>query len=357
EYPRDTQVSKTYAQILILKNQTDEASKITTALLKSDSSDPDSLVLRGQIELRQGHVNDATQTFQKAISGAPNNAMAHFQMGLAYAAASNLSQAELQWRRAAQLQPRMVEPQRALANLGLHKGDASMLSDAGARLIQIEPTAAEGYIFHAVALFYSKDAAGAEADLKKAMEFAPKNPAGYARMGDLRMAEKKPEDAEKYYRQALALNPAATDALTGLVNVQLERKDSAKALQVVQQQIALVPDNSVFYTLLGQVELRDKDSAKAIAAFEKATELDKNNVPAFLFLSGTQVAQGSVDQAIAGYQTALQNNPRDLRVYIALGSLLETRGEWQKAEDLYQKALQIQPDYPLAANNLSYLML
>ncbi|MGH9700883.1 MAG: tetratricopeptide repeat protein, partial [Candidatus Acidiferrales bacterium] len=42
---------------------------------------------------------------------------------------------------------------------------------------------------------------------------------------------------------------------------------------------------------------------------------------------------------------------------IALGSLLETRGEWQKAEDLYQKALQIQPDYPLAANNLSYLML
>jgi tetratricopeptide (TPR) repeat protein len=64
-----------------------------------------------------------------------------------------------------------------------------------------------------------------------------------------------------------------------------------------------------------------------------------------------------VDQAIASYRTALQSNPRDVRIYLALGSLLETRNQWQEAEDLYQKALQIQPDYALAANNLSYLML
>jgi len=29
----------------------------------------------------------------------------------------------------------------------------------------------------------------------------------------------------------------------------------------------------------------------------------------------------------------------------------------QKAQDLYQKALQIEPNYPVAANNLAYLML
>jgi tetratricopeptide (TPR) repeat protein len=86
-------------------------------------------------------------------------------------------------------------------------------------------------------------------------------------------------------------------------------------------------------------------------------ELDKNNSNAFLFLSSVQISRGSVDQAIASYRTALQSNPRDVRIYVALGSLLETRNQWQEAEDLYQKALQIQPDYALAANNLSYLML
>jgi tetratricopeptide (TPR) repeat protein len=40
-----------------------------------------------------------------------------------------------------------------------------------------------------------------------------------------------------------------------------------------------------------------------------------------------------------------------------LGSLLDSKGEWQKAQDQYQKALAVQPDYPVAANNLAYSML
>jgi Flp pilus assembly protein TadD len=74
-------------------------------------------------------------------------------------------------------------------------------------------------------------------------------------------------------------------------------------------------------------------------------------------LCSLQIARGSVDQAIGGYQRALQANPRNVRLYVALGSILETRKEWQQAEGYYQKALQIEPDYPLAANNLAYVML
>ena len=108
---------------------------------------------------------------------------------------------------------------------------------------------------------------------------------------------------------------------------------------------------------MGQLELKNQQNDKAEEAFSKAVDLDKNNVPAFLMLARAQVAKGSVDQAIAGYQRAMQSNPRDVRIYISLASLLDNRGDWQQAEDLYKKALAIQPDYPVAANNLSYLML
>ena len=43
--------------------------------------------------------------------------------------------------------------------------------------------------------------------------------------------------------------------------------------------------------------------------------------------------------------------------YVLLGVLEEKRGNWQKAQGLYEKALQVQPDHPLAANNLAYLLL
>src|ERR1700721_3925429 len=78
---------------------------------------------------------------------------------------------------------------------------------------------------------------------------------------------------------------------------------------------------------------------------------------AFLMLASTQISRGSVDQAIDSYNRAIKANPSDVRIYVAVGSLLETRNQWQEAEDLYRKALAIRPDYALAANNLSYLML
>jgi tetratricopeptide (TPR) repeat protein len=169
--------------------------------------------------------------------------------------------------------------------------------------------------------------------------------------------QKRYDEAEKFFAQALTLSPSSDEALRGLVNIDISRKQPAKALKRVQDQIGLVPNRSGFYTLLGQAELQNQDKSKAETAFQKAVELDNNNVPAFLFLAAVQVARGSVDQAIGGYQRALQANPRDVRLYISLGGLLETKGQWQQAEDNYRKALDIQPDYPAAANNLAYLML
>jgi tetratricopeptide (TPR) repeat protein len=198
---------------------------------------------------------------------------------------------------------------------------------------------------------------GTEADLKRAVAAAPQNPAGYSRLGDLRLSQKKYDEAEQFYGEALKRNAGDVEAMSGLVNISLQKKDPAKALRILQDQIAKSPSSSAFYVLLGEVELRNQDSAKAEAALQKAIELDQNNMTAFLMLASVEVSRGSVDQAIDAYHRAIQTNPRDVRSYVALGSLLETRQQWQDAEDLYQKALAIQPDYALAANNLSYLML
>ncbi|HXJ16524.1 MAG TPA: tetratricopeptide repeat protein, partial [Candidatus Polarisedimenticolia bacterium] len=357
EHPNDLAVAKTYIGILVLRNQLDEATRLNDAILKNSPGDTDSLVLRGQILIRQGKASDAIPILASAVKAAPDNPLAHYHLGAAYAATLNFGQAQSEWLEAARLRPRMVEPQRALATLAARNGDLSLLADSSEELIKLEPHSAEGYVFHARALFSKGDLAGAEADLKKAMEVAPGDPIPYVRMGDLRVARKQLDEAGKLYGQALTLNPSAVDALTGLVNIDLERKQAAKALRRIQEQIARVPNNSNLYLLLGQVELRNQDSVHAEEAFEKAVDLDKNNVPAFLLLASVQLSRGSVDQAIAGYQRALAANPSDVRILVALGSLLEARNDWQKAEELYQKALQIQPDYPVAANNLAYLML
>src|SRR5260370_16678053 len=40
-----------------------------------------------------------------------------------------------------------------------------------------------------------------------------------------------------------------------------------------------------------------------------------------------------------------------------LAALEESHGQWQGAQQHYQKVLDLQPDNPIAANNLAYLLL
>jgi tetratricopeptide (TPR) repeat protein len=357
EHPNDADVTKSYIEALIQLNRLNDAEKLNDTLLKNSPSDEGGLTFRGEILVRQGKPTDAITVLASVVKAAPQNALAHYHLGLAYAAASNFGQAQSQWQDAARLSPNAVEPERAIAALALRQRDFSLLTVTSQRLMQIEPRSSEGYLFHAQALLANGDNAGAKADLNKAAEIAPRDPAPLIQMGHLLMASKQFDEASKFYSQALVLNPSTSQALAGLVNIDLERKQPAQALRRVQEQLARVPANASLYTLLGQVEFHNQDTGKAEEAFEKAVDLDKHDIQALLLLGNAQVARGALDQAIASYQRGIQDNPREVTLYVSLGSLFERRGDWQHAQDLYQKALQVQPDYPLAANNLAYLML
>ena len=127
-------------QILILQNKIDDATKINDAVLKAAPADIDAQVLRGQILNRQAKFQDAVNLLASVAKDAPDSAMAHYQLGIAYAGLSNLGQAETEWRTAARLQPDKIEPQRALAVLAEQNKNTSLLTDASQALIRTNPT-------------------------------------------------------------------------------------------------------------------------------------------------------------------------------------------------------------------------
>jgi tetratricopeptide (TPR) repeat protein len=153
------------------------------------------------------------------------------------------------------------------------------------------------------------------------------------------------------------LDAGNTDAMDNLMRLYLKQKQPAKALAAVQAQIARAPNNSNLHLLAGRLYVAMHDNGKAEAALEKSVALDANNVQAFLLLGKVETSLGSVDKAIANYERSIQANPMDVGSYILLATLQEKKGDWQKAQGLYLKALQVRPDYPLAANNLAYLLL
>jgi tetratricopeptide (TPR) repeat protein len=358
DHPKDPFVKKNYIQLLILKNRLDEADKLNAEILKSSPEDVDALVYKGQIELRRNNTAAAIDALQSALHNDSGNAIAHYQLGLAFNQQHDTTRAESEWREAVRLRPDLTDAQRALAGLELYRGDFAGLTEVAQQIIKAQPNAADGYLFKCVADTGLQKYNDAQQDAQQAMEKAPLSPAPYVQLGNIQLAQKHYREAEESYQKAIDKDAASTDALGGLMNTYVAQKQYDKAIAAANAQIAKSPNIGSFYDLLGTALFDGrKDLPGAETALRKAVEIDKNNTDAIEKLGKVQIQEGNADQALALYQQSIKDNPREVRFYILAGELYESKQNWDQAKAMYQQALSVQPDQPLASNNLAYVML
>jgi tetratricopeptide (TPR) repeat protein len=341
-----------------LKDRLDEARKLNDEVVKANPDDTDAAIYKGEIELRSGKANDAITTFQGVLKTDPDNAIAHYQQGLAFDQMGNSSRAESEWRDAVRLGPDIVEAHRALAGVAIHRSDASALAQEADEIIRIQPAAPDGYLLRGVAEIDRKQYAAADQFLHRSLEKEPNNPAAYIQLGNLRMAQNQPADAQKFYQQALDQDPNSTDALGGILNVAITQKQPDKALAAVKTQLAKYPNNAGFHIMLGALLVDEKkDLAGAEQEFKQAASLDKKSAEAMVKLGLVQNQRGNPDQALQTYLDGSKANPKEVTFYLLAGSVYQNKHDWEHSKQQYQKALEVEPENPLASNNLAYVML
>lgn len=358
EHPKDSQTKKNYIQILILKNQLSEATKLNNEILKTNPHDVEALVYKGQIQIRQNDAAGAVESLQNALSNDSGNAVAHYQLGIAYAKEHDPARAESEWREAVRINPELIEAQRNLADLELGRGEVDATLQTAQQIISTQPYLADGFMIKGMADLARQRYSDAQLDAEEAMHRAPENAIPYIELATIQLAQKHFPDAEKSYQQALDKDPSSMQALSGLMNTYVAQKQYDKAISAANAQIAKSPNNSDFYDLLGTALFNGKkDLPGSEVALKKAIDLDKTNTDAIEKLAKVQVQEGASDQALALYLQSLKDNPREVRFYILAGELYEAKQNWDQAKALYQQALGISPDQPLASNNLAYVIL
>lgn len=357
-HSKDALVKKNYIQLLILKNRLDEASKLNNEVLKSTPHDVDALVYKGEIQLRQNDAASAVDSLQSALRNDSDNAIAHYQLGLAYSQQRDLHRAESEWREAVRLRPDLTDAQRMLASLEISRGEVDAVLQTAGQIIQAQPYSPDGFLIRSLAELAEKKYADAEKDAEDARTRAPQSSTPYFQLGNVQLAQKHYPDAEKLFQQSLEKDPSSSDALSGLMNTYVAQKQYDKAIAAANAQIAKSPNTSNFYDLLGTALFDGKkDYSGAETALRKAISIDKNNVDALEKLGKVQIQEGSQDQALATYAQASRDNPRAVNFYVLSGELYEAKQNWDQAKAMYQQALTVSPDQPLASNNLAYVLL
>ncbi|MGB7332057.1 MAG: tetratricopeptide repeat protein, partial [Terriglobales bacterium] len=194
--------------------------------------------------------------------------------------------------------------------------------------------------------------------LKRSLEKEPNNPAAYVQLGNLRMAQNQLADAQRAYQQALDQDPNSTEALGGVLNVDLVQKEPDRAIATAKTQLSRYPKNPGFHIILGQLLMEQKkDLAGAEAEFKQASDLDSKNVEARVKIGLVQSQRGATGEALQTYLDGSKVNPKEIAFYLLAGGIYESKQDWDHAKQQYQKVLEIQPDNPLASNNLAYVML
>ncbi len=358
QHPEDLKLKKNYIELLIQTKRFPEARKFDDEILKTNPHDEDALVYQAQMQISDGDVNDAAQKLETVIKNTPKNSEGHYALGVAYEKLGYTERAESEWREALRLRPDMIDAARALASAAMRQGDANTLEEASTQLIVLQPASPEGYALRALANINRKHYGEAEADIRRAIAIAPQSAFGYAQLGNLKLVQKQYEDAARAYQNALSRNPDSLDALRGLMNTRVAQNQVDKALAAANAQIAKSPSNSGFYNLLGTtLFFSKKELAGAETAFAKSVSLDQHNSDALFKLCEVQATEGKIDQAIATAKQGLSDNPRNADLYVLLGRFYESKSDSKQAEAAYRSALNLNPQHPMASNNLAKLML
>lgn len=159
-------------------------------------------------------------------------------------------------------------------------------------------------------------------------------------------------EAQRIYRQILAVDPNQPDALNLLAVLAYQAGNLDTAAQLLERAIVSGGSNAVLHSNLGMVRQAQGDFEGAIAACQRAVQLRPDFPEAHNNLGISLQSQGRLDEAAACYRRAIELTPAYFEAHNNLANVLHAQNNPREAIRHYREALRLQPDDAGALSNL-----
>jgi predicted TPR repeat methyltransferase len=159
------------------------------------------------------------------------------------------------------------------------------------------------------------------------------------------------EDAEQFYRRALALEPTHLHGLRLLARLFTETRRFDQALPLLEKALRVAPEDAETHYRLGLVLEGLGRDTDALAAYRRARAF-KPDHPGVLSAGGALLSRGGqADEAIEWLALAAQYAPGSASSHNNLGNALLAARRHAEACDCFSRALSLTPDFAAAHNN------
>ncbi len=300
----------------------------------------------------------AEPLLRKLVERDPASYVAWFDLGFVENALGKLDDSIAAYRKSVAAKPDVFE---ANLNLGLQlaktgEPDAETFLRAAT---QLKPTShvAEGYYRAWVSLAQAVERTKPEEALdayQHAETLQPQEAEPHLWAGQLLERENKFADAEREYKQALALDSRSVDAVTGLANIYMRGRRFPEAEDYLRKLLGTQAASAPVHIQLGRVLAAEGKSEAAIAELQAGIKLAPGDDAAPRELADLYVAARKNDLAETAYRALLAAHPNDAELHRRLGEALLPQKKFPEAQKEFAIAVKLKPDLGEAYGGLAF---
>jgi len=200
----------------------------------------------------------------------------------------------------------------------------------------------------------NQDAQGALDQFRELLKEAPQDPMVHAGLAGAHLALGEPLLARQELEKVVELSPDNTGARIQLARLYLQDKDNETALARLEPLAAMAaPPPQGIELLLGVLA----GTGKVDRAHEVIDDLVERFPDNPIFATQQAVLEartGHMDKGINLLRAQTVKYPKSVPLLVALSQLLEAANQEDEAAKVYEQILALQPDQPLATNNLAF---
>jgi tetratricopeptide (TPR) repeat protein len=303
-------------------------------------------------------IDKAVAAFQEATELVPEDARAHFLLGLAHRDLDHLDEAEIAFRRTLELESEYVE---ALRSLGLLLGEQGRYEKALPLLEQAaELSPDDATTFHALGMAYQKlnRWQGAVGAFERVVELVSEDVEALWQQGVALCSLEQYEESLGAFDHVLRLNPNLARAWGGKGETLRFMGQYEESLAAFDRALEL--DSNYTWAWEGKVEtLRQmKRYEEALAILGHTLELDPDSTWAWVYIGLTQYLLGKTGDALEAFEEAVRRDESDSYAHNNLGFLLLGEERYKDGIDEINCALELGYDsIGIIYNNLGYAYL
>lgn len=299
---------------------------------------------------------EALSAIQKTAELMPNDAEAHFNLGVALKNFGRLDDAVASYRRTLALKPDSAETH---YNLGATLNRLGLFDSALASYRQalvLRPGLPVVHLGLGKVLTNLGQLDDAMASFHRALEINPDNAEVHFNLGVVLKKLGQPDNAAASYRHALKLSPDYAEAHSNLGNVLRDLGQIQSAMACFHRAVELKPLLAEAHYNLGNALLELGNAVSAETSFRRAIEINPDWAEAHASLGTALKDLDHFDDALAMYQRALEIKPDYSEALNNIGTVLQDLGRQNDALESYRRALKIKPDNVEAYSNLLFCL-